>query len=768
MNNIFFKVKNRAKINKQLKILKSLNENYKNYSDKDLKRLFFESINDEVILISILSEISFRILGLRPYREQLMGVLSIAINGYLVEMKTGEGKTLTAGLAALIRAARGHKTFVLTVNEYLSQRDLNYNKKLFDYFDISNSALNSNDNFEDRRKKYESDIIYGTASDFVFDYLRDNTVALKDMLIYPDRKFDSVIIDEIDSILIDESSTPLIISSKNKNQNNELILKINNIVKEIYKEKDIVIVDSKDKTAILTEKGIDKVESLLGIENLYDHSNIEYLHRVEEALLAFCIYKKEKDYIVNNEKIILIDQSTGRLSHGRQMSYGLHQALEAKEGVNITYENMAIAKITYQSFFNKFNHLTGMTGTAKTEEEEFLEIYNLEIIVIPTHKKMIREDLPDKIFINHAGKLNQLIHEVRSAHEKGQPILIGTTSVEENEYLSEVLKKEMFKFNQLDAKNVVEEAKIIESAGEFKSITLATNMAGRGIDIKITEESRSVGGLFVIGYGKNDNRRIDNQLKGRSGRQGDPGKSLFLVSLEDSLVVDFSENRLFKIIKNLNVSQNEIIESNLVSKVIEKAQKTKENVYFEARKNLVKFDSVLSIQRDKIYGIRRDIINIKDKEDFFSKLRDSIFYLSEELTYNEFDILKNELKEILNISIKKDSYPVNSKEFVDFMEYTIFNKFNEIDNEICIEILRGIYIKNIDTKWIRHLNSLEAYQDGVDNVKLAQKDPLIEYQKKAFAMFEELLKNIKESILYEVFNIKFEVEKVDMNKVIVS
>jgi len=770
MEKIFFKIKNNRKLKKQLKIVNNINNKYSKHDLNKLRDLFIKEIDNDKEMISILSEISFRILGLRPYKEQLIGVLSIAINGYLVEMKTGEGKTLTAGLAALLRFMKnsksGKKVFVLTVNEYLSKRDLEYSKKLFDFFNISSASLSKEDNIDTRKEKYRSDILYGTASDFVFDYLRDNTIQNQDLIIYPNRKFDSIIIDEIDSILIDESSTPLIISSENKYQNNNLIIKSNEIVSSL-KSIDIII-NKKEGTVLLTEDGISKVENLFNIKNLFDIGNIEYLHRIEESLLAVHIYTNNKDYIVENGKIILIDQSTGRLSYGRQMSYGLHQAIEAKEGVNITYENIAIAKTTYQDFFNKFKYLTGMTGTAKTEEKEFLEIYGLEIIVIPTHKKMIREDLKDRVFLNNKSKVAELIKEVSIAHKKGQPILIGTTNVEENEYLSNVLKKNDFKFQQLNAKNVAKEADIIKNAGEYGSITLATNMAGRGVDIKVSDESLLVGGLFVIGFGRYDNRRIDNQLRGRSGRQGNVGKSLFLVSLQDSLIKEFTDSNIFNVIKNMNLSENDLIESTFVSKAIEKAQISKENTHFELRKNLMKFDSVLSIQRNRIYDIRNNLLSFDKRELFFDKLREIILHLSKQINFNSFEELKIELKTLLNISIEESNYPENPKQFIDFVEYVIFNKFSNIDNEIAVEILKNIYLKEIDNKWSLHINLLEEYQSGIDSVKLAQKDPLVEYQKKSFLMFQNLLSDISKNVLYKVFNINFEIKKVDINKIDIS
>jgi len=765
LKNTFFKIKNTQKLFKVKKLIKKINKyDLKEKSDEELRDMVNKNIPLEEFL-AIISEASFRTLGLRPYNEQLKAVISIAIDGYLVEMRTGEGKTLTAGISALIRAIKGHKVFVVTVNDYLSKRDLEYNTKLFDFFRIKSGVLQSEQNLQERQNIYKSNIVYGTSREFAFDYLRDNTIQDKAQRIYLDIDkygFDCVIIDEIDSVLIDESSTPLIISEKNKSQNNKLIKTCDLAVKKLSfseeeKESDFTI-DKKARVARLTETGIYKIEKELSIQNLYSLEAVEYLHRIEQALVANFVYECEKDYLIQDNKIVLIDQSTGRLSPGVQLSFGLHQAIEAKEGVEITIENITTAKTTYQNFFNKFKHLSGMTGTAKTEEEEFLDIYGLEIIVIPTHKPVIRKDYQDRIFLNKKGKTSELIRIVKEAHKKGQPILIGTTTVEENEFLSKELKKHNLTFNQLNAKNAEKEAEIISKAGEKGTITLATNMAGRGVDIKLSKESISLGGLYVIGYGRYRNRRIDNQLRGRSGRQGDPGESVFILSLEDETIVNFSGEKLKNIAKNLKVEEDEVIQSKLIEKTIERAQKAYENIYYEARKELVQYDSVLSTQRDKIYSIRNNILDIEDISDFYKKIKELIKDKSSEFNFYDFEDLKLNLLESLYINATEDSYPKTEEDLINYLEYVIFNKFLDLPENISLSIIRSIYIKHIDRNWQHHLSELDALQNGIGLISISKKDPLIEYQKRGFNMFKETLKKITGDILYELFNVSIERE----------
>ena len=771
MKQTFFKIKNYQREKSLKKIIKKIDrKKYSNLSDKELKEKAFKEKNNIENLLSIISESVKRTLNIEPYDVQLMAAISIAINGYLVEMKTGEGKTLTAGISALIKAIRGHKTFVITVNDYLSKRDLESNKELFDFFGITSSVLQKDMNVYQRQESYAAQIVYGTSSEFAFDYLRDNTVNDLKLKTFKNRVFDSVIIDEIDSVLIDEASTPLIISGQNKEQNNALIFQANSFAKKLSYTTDKedstkdVFVEYKSKTALLTEQGIAKAEEFFKIDNLYAAENMEILHRVEQAIVANFVYEIEKDYIIHEGAIVLVDQGTGRLSFGRQLSFGLHQALEAKEQLALTFENVAIAKITYQNFFKKFEYLSGMTGTAKTEEEEFLEIYGLEIIVIPTHKPMIRKDLMDRIFINKNGKTKDLVKIVKETNKSGQPILIGTTTVEENEYLSEVFKKEGIKFSQLNAKNAEEEAEIISHAGEFGRITLATNMAGRGVDIKLTEESRAAGGLFVIGFGRYENRRVDNQLRGRSGRQGDPGKSIFLVSLEDDIVKNFAGSKIMNLAKNLDISENDVIESKMISNAIEKAQKAREDMYFEIRKHLVEYDSVLSSQRDKIYEIRDNLLTINDRESFLGKIKESILEESKYLTYIDYESLSKELLERFNIAVDKENYPKNEEEFISFMEFVIFNKFMELPEELSVEILKDIYISILDKEWSIHLTELETYQEGVGSVKLANKDPLVEYQKKGFEMFNHMIIRVRRKILYTLFNNRYEIVHSEINE----
>ena len=771
MTNTFFKIKNYQKTsNLKTKTNKIEKINLTDLNDKSLYEYAITNKDDIIKLLSAISEASNRILGIKPYREQLMAAIAISEYSYLIEMKTGEGKTLTAGISALIRAIRGHKVFVITVNDYLSSRDLDYNKELFSFFNISSSNIKSGDDFLNRKESYMSSIIYGVSSEFVFDFLRDNTVTDPSMRMFDNRVFDTVIIDEIDSILIDESSMPLIISEKNNNQDNSIIIKSNEIVKTLS-GKDIsdkesesdYIIDNKTRTVLLSDIGIDKVESAFNIDNLYDIKNAVYLHRIEQALVANYMYEIEKDYIIQDSKIILIDQSTGRLSNGRQLSFGLHQAIEAKENIEISVENITSAKITYQEFFNTFNYLSGMTGTAKTEEEEFLEIYSLEIVVIPTHKKLIREDMKDSIFLGEKGKVNKLLEIVNEVSKTGQPLLIGTTSVEENEKLSEILKSKNIKFNQLNAKNAAQEADIIAKAGEVGNITLATNMAGRGVDIKTTEESRNLGGLFVVGFGRYRNRRIDNQLRGRSGRQGEPGKSVFLISLNDEIIKNFGGDRIKSLSKQLDIGEFEIIESKLIEKAIRKAQKLFEDQFFESRKNLVEYNETLSIQMKRVYAIRNEILDIKDVSVMYLKIKDLVGNKASKINYqNDFTELKEHFIRKFNLTISEDNYPESEKELYDYLNYKISNTFLDINENAVLEILKSIYIGNIDRLWKDHLRALESLKEGIDLLRIGQKDPLIEYKKKGFEMFNKLLLDITDSILYNILTLSIEIQNKDI------
>jgi len=776
-------ISNNRKLNKIRKIVeKSMKNNLDNkkLSDSDLKE---KTLTSKILeeQLSLIAEISKRTLGLTPFKVQLEAILALTI-GYSVEMKTGEGKTLVTGLAAVLDTLNGNRTFVVTVNDYLTDRDAKYNKPVFDFLDINVGVINNNLDIESKKQQYLCDIVYGTSSTFAFDYLKDNMVIESkhrvNKGIFKNKNlilFDSVIIDEVDSVLIDESRVPLIISGQNEDQNNEIIMQAQSVFKNLIlgnetEERSLInsskiesgdfIVNKKDRNTFLTEAGVSKVEKLLKIDNLYDSKNQEILHRISQAIVANSLYSSQKEYSIKNGKIVLIDQSTGRLSEGRQLGDGLHQAIEAKESLDITFETIKESEITYQNFFKLFNKISGISGTVKTEEEEFLSIYGLETLVINTNVKIKRIDHTDKIFLTKKSKIEALLKIIKNQDKIFAPILIGTSNVEENEEIASIFRENNIKFNQLNAENEFKEAEIIEHAGEVSTITLATNMAGRGVDIKISNESRSLGGLTVIGFGRYNNRRIDNQLRGRSGRQGDPGNSIFLISLEDDLIQVFGQdNKLLKTVRRLGFKDSEEITSKMVSKAIEKAQKTIEGMEFKQRKDLMKYDSVLASQRLKFYEIRNNIIDLEDFKDMITKIETLIEARVNEL--NILEILNSEDYEQLNIvfaesfnmEFSDSNIPDDINQVINFLKHLILNKLIELDKNIALHITKGIYLNVLDSQWRSHLHSLNSLEKGSNLQSYNQKDPVTEYQKESFKVFKnDFLINSKKNILLNLIN----------------
>jgi len=756
----------KRKLKKYKKIVNKINKiDYSNLNNEELQKKanLTKDIHDH---FAIVKEAVKRTMNLNPFDVQLIGALSI-VDGNISEMKTGEGKSLTAAIAATVLALQKRKVYVVTINDYLVKRDAEEHKPLYSFFNLSVGEIFTDLEMQFyKSNEYRSDIIYSTASELGFDYLRDNMVyKIEDKV---QKELDFVIIDEIDSILIDEATTPMIISDR-IDKDNEEMFKINRIAKKLKRgeEKEVrngleidkettgdFILNEKNFTVYLTERGIEKVEQELGIENLFHNDFSKYVLLIDNAIKANFYYKRDVHYVVKDNEIVLVDQSTGRLTPGRQLSEGQHQALEAKEGLPVSPFSVTKGEISYQKFFLLFNNMSGMTGTASTEGAEFLEIYKLEVIEIPTNKPVQRIDKPDKLFITKEEKLRDFVHSIIEIHKSGQPILIGTSSVKTNEMIANELKKNGLVFSVLNANNAEKESEVISRAGEYKAITVATNMAGRGVDIKLSEEAKKAGGLFVLGYERYNNRRIDNQLRGRSGRQGDPGASQFYVSFQDDLLKVYGDTK--KIQKRLSAlgvgTDKELTENRLFSKFIEKAQKTIENQNFESRKNIVKYDNVIGTQREKIYEIRNSILEEFDPNEKVTTLID---YAADEIFKGEYydeDIIKERVDNLIGI----EAYFEDKDQFKNFLAKVFLEKF-EIMNGNLPEIqhmLRYIYLKNIDTQWIEHITTLDTLKEGIHLRSYNQKDPFIEFQKESFYMFQELLKKIKNAIIHDMVYIE--------------
>jgi preprotein translocase subunit SecA len=751
------------KFSKFTKDILLIEDSLKTLDDQELIDYAFLQAKNIKNVFAAIREASLRTLNKRPFDVQLIGAKTI-IDGSIAEMKTGEGKTLTAAIAAVYNALNGIKTYVVTVNDYLVVRDSEENKPLFDFFNLTVGHIVSSENDRDIKKEaYSKDIVYGTNSEFGFDFLRDNMVYDINDKVQIDKDF--VLIDEIDSILIDEARTPLIISGFSNHKQIDLYM-IDVLTKTLiegaeYVDENFVktttfdfILDRKQNSVYLTEAGVLKIENFFQLENLYlNHDTSHLAHIIEQSLVANYIYESGKQYIVKDGVLVLIDESTGRLVEGRQLSNGLHQAIEAKEKINISISTSVLAEITYQNYFKLFSSIGGMTGTAITEAREFYDIYGLDVVKIPTNKPLIREDKKDYLFLSKSGKINFLLKTVKEAHAIGRPILIGTTSVSDNELLEYYLKKENLVFNVLNAKNVELESYIISHAGEFGAITLTTNMAGRGVDIKLDDKSKEVGGLFVIGFERYENRRIDQQLSGRAGRQGDPGTSIFLVSMEDNLIKFFAGKKLLNIVRNMDIDESEVLESKMISNGVENAQKKLETLAFDRRKELVKYDKIISLHRNEIFKIRDSIL--AEDFDFFSKIADLIS-LSVNITFEKDDVLSY-IYDVFGISFKEKP---DNKQFHTFLSKTILNNLScFISDEEKIDFLRNIYLDILDAAWIEHLTSLEELRQGVSLRQINQKDPLIEFNKDAFHMYNLLISEIQTKIIRFLVHVKISVKE---------
>lgn len=721
-------------------------------------------------------EMAYRQLGEKPYKVQIMGAIAMH-KGDIAEMKTGEGKTLTATMCVYLNALAGKGVHVITVNEYLAGRDADWMGRIYRALELTVGVNKRELNAREKREAYECDITYTTNSELGFDYLRDNMVtSVKDRVM---RGLHMAIIDEVDSVLIDESRTPLIISG-GKKQTANLYIQADKFVKTLeapeYEtdkfthEKTLISgdydIDQKTRQIMLSEAGVEKAEKYFKLDNLYDINHTQLVHHINQALRANYIMMKEVEYVVSdNQEIVIVDQFTGRMMPGRAYSDGLHQAIEAKEGVPIKEETSTLATITYQNFFRLYEKLAGMTGTAKTEEEEFLSTYNMRVVVIPTNRPVIRKDLPDEIYAHKDDKYRALVREVKALYEKGQPVLVGTIAVETSELISEMLKKEGIPHEVLNAKNHAREAEIVAMAGRPKSVTIATNMAGRGTDIKLTEESRKLGGLAVIGSERHESRRIDNQLRGRSGRQGDPGFSRFFVSLEDSLMVRFGGEKLQKLFEKMGDEQ---IESKAVTKSITMAQKRVEGYNFDMRKQLLDYDDVLRRQREIIYAQRNRILESEEVHEMVHVIFEKT--LDQTLQANILDEKKQTvdipgLCKSLEMTGLTEDRAIHAQEleglkYEEIKLHCLDRIWNDYEKEIepvkmqFLPFEKTVVLRNIDRNWIEHIDRMDKLRSGIYLRSYAQNNPLQQYVQEGFDMFEDMNKRIDREIAFFLLKVR--------------
>ena len=720
---------------------------------------------------AVVREASRRVLGMRHFDVQLLGGICLH-EGKIAEMRTGEGKTLVATLPTYLNALTGNGVHIITVNDYLAKRDSEWMGKLYRFLGLSVGLIVHGLSFNERKEAYSADITYGTNNEFGFDYLRDNMVIYADQMVQ--RELNYAIVDEVDSILIDEARTPLIISGPG-DKSTELYGVVAKAIIQL-KEGEDYTVDEKAKAVLPTEFGIAKIEKALNVTNLYDHENIELSHHFNQALRAKALMHRDRDYVVRDGEVVIVDEFTGRLMFGRRYSDGLHQAIEAKEGVKVERESQTLAAITFQNYFRMYGKLAGMTGTAKTEEDEFLKIYGLPVIVIPTNKEIARVDFPDVIYKTKKAKYKAVIEAIKEANAKGQPVLVGTTSIAQSEELSIALKKSGIQHNVLNAKYHEMEAQIISGAGQKGAVTIATNMAGRGTDIVLGEGVAELGGLHIIGTERHESRRIDNQLRGRAGRQGDNGSSRFYLSLEDDLMRLFGSDNIASIMDKLGMDENEPIEHQLITRSIEQAQKKVEGRNFDIRKHVLQYDDVMNQQREVIYGQRRQILMGEGlKENIMSMINQMIdqymdLYANEKLYPEDWDVnslaesctnlfapkgrlVPEELEKFSRDELKDELYSV-AKEAYDLRE-AMFGA------DGMRELEKVVMLKVVDNKWIEHLDHMDMLREGITLRAYGQRDPLIEYKIEAFDMFERMIANIQEEIARTVFQVNIVVQPED-------
>ena len=796
-----------TELNKKVEEINSKEQELEQFTDEEIKQAFHElkkriGTNDvyslEVDAFALTREAAKRTLGQRHYDVQLFGGM-VLLRNKIAEMKTGEGKTLVSTLPIALRALYGKGVHVVTVNDYLAKRDAEWMTPVYNFLGLEVGLIYANQEYEEKRAAYRKDITYGTNNEFGFDYLRDNMAQTKEQLTQSNLFYS--VIDEVDSILVDEARTPLIISGRVE-ESTKWYIQFSKLVKGMKQDVHYEIEESK-KQIHPTEIGIELVEKQLGIDNLYEYTETNFIHYLTASLRAKAIYAKDVDYIVEDGQLKIVDEFTGRVLEGRRYSDGLHQALEAKEGLQIQDENQTLASITYQNYFRMYENLSGMTGTAKTEEDELIQIYNLEVIDIPTNVPIARDDKQDAVYKTRKAKINAVIEDINDRNKKGQPILLGTVSVESSEELSKALTNKGIKHSVLNAKNHEQEASIVAQAGRLGSVTVATNMAGRGVDIKlggnpeemafltaknenkleddkylqqktdeyekqsIEEKNKvlSLGGLYVLGTERHESRRIDNQLRGRSGRQGDPGESRFYISLEDDLMRRFQGERIQSIMDKLNLPDEERIEQNMVTKSIERAQAQVESLNFEIRKNVLKFDQVLNQQREVIYKWRRNLLTSDDISDllneWFQDIKENVSQNVElhKKSYESLEQFKDQVDEELNELLSED----NKNELLSNLKIddslnigenleALFIKNEQKDSMNFWNLARAAALSFIDQTWKNHLSEMDYLRSGIGLRAMGQRDPLVEYQKEGYDLFEELIFNVKTSVVRLLLN----------------
>ena len=723
-------------------------------------------------VFALVREASTRVLGMRHYDVQLLGAMALH-NGKIAEMKTGEGKTLVATLAVILNSLEGKGVHVVTVNDYLAKRDAEWMGRLYNFLGLSVGVIVAGLSDEQRKEAYGADITYGTNNEFGFDYLRDNMKFYAEQLVQRGHHY--AIVDEVDSILIDEARTPLIISGAS-DESTDLYQKVDEVVRTLEKEKHYTV-DEKGKTASLTDEGVLYVEEQLGIENLYDTANITAQHHVLQSLKAHTVFRRDVDYIVKDDQVVIVDEFTGRLMAGRRFSDGLHQALEAKEHVTVAAENQTLASITFQNYFRMYDKLSGMTGTADTEAVEFAQIYGLEVSTIPPNRPMVRKDMPDLIYRTRREKMQAIIQAIKELHATGQPVLVGTISIETSELISQLLKREGVPHSVLNAKHHAQEAEIVAQAGQAGKVTIATNMAGRGTDIKLGEGVVELGGLHILGTERHESRRIDNQLRGRSGRQGDPGSSRFYLSLEDDLMRLFGSDRLSGLMQKLGMQEGEPIENNMVSRAIENAQKRVEGHHFEIRRTLLDYDNVMNQQRTVIYSLRRDLMQEPDLEpilnEYLSDLLDDM-YAGLEVSKAARDIedekpVRARLSEVMNIDrVLPGDAPLPTREEAQELVLSIMAQLREEAGPLYADLLRYFLLEELDRGWKEHLRNMDFLRDGIGLRGYGQRDPKLEYKREGFNMFQELLVHIREGAFRALTRVRVEQRPTEVAEEVVA
>ncbi|EPP1196595.1 preprotein translocase subunit SecA [Campylobacter upsaliensis] len=786
-----FGTKNEREVKKYLKRVTQINaleSVYENLSDEELKAKF-ASFKEELLsekksldellndVFAIVREVGKRTLNMRHFDVQLIGGM-VLCEGKIAEMKTGEGKTLVATLPVVLNAMSGKGVHVVTVNDYLAKRDAEQMSAIYHFLGFSVGVVLSSANSDlDHKKAYECDITYGTNNEFGFDYLRDNMKFSKAEKVQRGHHF--VIVDEVDSILIDEARTPLIISGPT-NRTLDGYIKANEVAKalkrgEAPEAKDLAkgvkasgdfIVDEKNRNILITEEGIAKAEKLFGVENLYSLDNAILAHQLDQALKAHNLFEKDVHYVLRGNEVVIVDEFTGRLSEGRRFSEGLHQALEAKEGVKIQEESQTLADITFQNYFRMYDKLAGMTGTAQTEATEFSQIYNLDVVSIPTNIPIKRQDKDDLIYKTQEEKFKAVIDEIKKANAKGQPVLVGTASIERSEVFHSMLAKEKIPHYVLNAKNHEQEALIIADAGKKGAVTIATNMAGRGVDIKINDEVRELGGLYIIGTERHESRRIDNQLRGRSGRQGDPGTSRFYLSLEDNLLRIFGGDKIKGIMERLGIKEGESIESRIVTRAVENAQKKVESLHFESRKHLLEYDDVANEQRKTIYRYRNELLD--ENYDIRAKISQNIREYAQNTlnsmmmgeSLDDFEALRQKIAhdfatEINEADFKELDLVALEEKLSEILEHSYEAKMAQVATEQLRNIERILYLQVLDNAWREHLYQMDILKTGIGLRGYNQKDPLVEYKKESYNLFLELVERIKFDSIKLLFSVQF-------------